>query len=169
LEEAGAEFGDFARGAGFFIGDGIGAFEIRKQGGFGVGGKVVHMDAADVVVTGIIGAAGKGFLDAAAGSVNGGGTEDEGRPGSGGDALFGFETGAGAVGLGIDGSGGVNVGGSSVDGGSGEVDDSRGRGAEGVEQIGGSGGRDGMEDENAGVEVRGEIVERNDVCAELGE
>ena len=61
----------------------------------------------------------------------------------------------GAVGLRVDWSRGVDVGGVAVDGGGGEVDDPRGGGAEGVEQTGRSSGRDGMEHENAGVKVRG--------------
>ena len=54
------------------------------------------------------------------------------------------------------------MGGAAIDGGGREINDSRGGGAEGFEQLGGLGGRDGMEDENAGVEMRGEIFERDD-------
>jgi hypothetical protein len=65
--------------------------------------------------------------------------------------LFSVETGAGAVGMRIDRSSGVDLGGVAVDGRGGKVNDSRRGGAEGVEKIGGSSGWDGMEDENAGV------------------
>lgn len=169
MQEAGAELGDFPGGAGFFVGDGVGAFEIRKQRGFGVGGEIVNVNAADVVVAGMIGSARQGFLDAAAGSVDGGGPEDEGRPGSGGDALLGFQAGAGAFRIGIDGSGGVYLRGASVDGGGGKVNSACGGRAEGVEQIGGFGGGNRMKHENPGARVRGEIVECDDVRAELGE
>src|SRR6185503_10881353 len=99
------------------------------------------MNTADVVVAGVISAARKGFLDAAAGSVNPGGTEDEGGPGSGGDALLCGNAGAGAVGLQIDGSGGIDVNRAAVDGGGGEINHSRGGCAEGFQKTGGAGGR----------------------------
>ena len=134
-----------------------------------MGGEILHVDSADVVVAGVISAARKGFLDAAAGSVDPGGTEDEGGPRSGGDALLCGDAGAGAVGLRIDRSGGVDVDRAAVDGGGGEINHSRRGCAEGFQEIGGAGGRDGMEDENAGVQMRGEIVEGDHVGAELGE
>jgi len=168
-QEVGAEFGDFAGGAGFFVGNRVRACEIRKQCGCGVRGEIVHVDAADVVVAGEVGAAWKGFLNAAARSVDGGGAEDEGRPRSGGDALFRFETRTSALGIGIDGSGGVDVGGGSVYCGGGKVNDSGGGGAEGVEQERGFGGRDGMEHENSGTKVRREVVEPDYVRAQLRE
>lgn len=169
VQEAAAELGDFTSSAGFFVGDGIGAFEIRKQGGFGVCGEIVYVNPADVVIAGIIDAACKGFLDAAARSVDGGRAEDERRPGSGGDALLGCDTGTGALGLRIDRSGGIDVRRGSVNGGGGEIHDSRGGGSERVEQVSGFGGWHGMEHQNAGVQVRGEIVERDDAGAELPE
>ena len=125
------------------------------------------MNTANVVVAGVIGAAREGFLDATAGSVDGGGTKDERRPRSGGDTLFIFETGAGAVGKRVDRGRCVDLSGGPIHGGGGQINHPRRRGAEGVDRIDGSGGWDGMKDENSGAQVRSEIVESDDVRAKL--